>query len=230
MKKIACICLVAALLGASAFAQELKPVTPEFSDYLPLLKASGYELFTYDISSLKDDTYTFVLEIREYVNGELVPPSERRIVNPITNRTMISVFPEDQQEKIKAEGDAYDLEKGIYSLHTKMSIGFVPQAVDSLKQLAFCFDDMKRQGRALHLKPVSAPGSSERYIYETRPFKLEAFQLGEFTPLILLGSFWYDERYGIFRFCGEREFSADLQSETLKLVPHYFVIGVRISK
>ena len=41
MKKIACICLAGALLGASAFAQELKPVTPDYSDYVPLLKAAG---------------------------------------------------------------------------------------------------------------------------------------------------------------------------------------------
>ena len=51
MKKIACICLVAALLGASAFAQEVKPIAPESSDYLPLLQAAGYEVFAYDISS-----------------------------------------------------------------------------------------------------------------------------------------------------------------------------------
>jgi hypothetical protein len=230
MKKITCFCLVGVLLGASAFAQELKPTTPEVSDYIPLLKSAGYEAFTYDISSLKDETYTFTLEVREYVNGELVPAPPQRMVNEIENRMMISDFSEESQERIRAEGLACDPEKGIYKLYTKMSIGFAPAAADSLKQLVLSFDGAMRHGKRLTLKPVFAPGYDGRYIYDIRPFKREAFQTDGFTPLLLMGSYWYDERVKAFRFCGENEFSADLQSETLKLVPHYYVIGVVIKK
>lgn len=229
MKKIACICLVAALLGASAFAQEVKPIAPESSDYLPLLQAAGYEVFAYDISSLKDETYSFTVEIQEYANGELVAPEKRGFTFSFTNRDMLSEFPEDQQEKIKAEGRAYDLEKGIYKLYTKMTLGFIP-ASESEKSVALFFDGSMRYGKKLKLKEANQPGYEGRYMYDVRPVKVEALQLGAFIPLAVVGSYWYDERVGAFRFCGENEFPADLQSETLKLVPHYYVFGVKITK
>ena len=230
MKKIASICLAGTLLGMSAFAQEVKPIAPESSDYLPLLKAAGYEVYAYDISSLKDETYFFSVEIQEYVNGELVVPDEELgFTFSFTNRDMLSNFPEDQQEKIKAEGRAYDVEKGIYRLYTKMTVGFVPTS-ESEKSVALFFDGSMRYGTKLKLKEAAQPGYEGRYMYDVRPVKVEAFQPGTFIPLAVVGSYWFDERVGAFRFCGENEFPADLQSETLKLVPHYFVVGVRITK
>lgn len=227
MKKIACICLVGTLLGVSAFAQELKPVAPELSDYVPLLKAAGYEVFTYDISSLKDETYTFAVEVQEFVNGERVLPATNRAFNlTVTNRTMMSEFTEEQQKTIK---EAYDLEKGIYSLFTKMSVGVVPLG-DSVKQLVLLFDGQMRYGKRLKLKEATAPGYEGRYLYNVRPVKVETLQLGTFIPLVVVGSDWFDERIGAYRFCGENVFPADLQTETLKLVPHYYVMGVTVTK
>lgn len=228
MKKIACICLAGALLGASAFAQELKSIAPESSDYLPLLKAAGYKVFAYDISSLGDKTYSFSVEFQEYVNGELVPEDNDGFTVSFTNRTMLSVFTEEQQEEIKAEGSAYDLEKGIYKLSTKMTVGVIPTSV-SEKYVALFFNGEMRYGKRLKLKEATQPGYEGRYIYDERPVKVEAFQPGAFIPLVVVGSYWFDERVGAYRFCGENVFPADLQSETLKLVPHYYVIGVKIT-
>ncbi|MCL2502285.1 MAG: DUF5041 domain-containing protein, partial [Bacteroidales bacterium] len=68
------------------------------------------------------------------------------------------------------------------------------------------------------------------FSYNTRPFKISEFKEDEFIPLILLGSSWYDERYNVFRFCGEKQIEPDMSSEILKDVPHYYVIGVRFVK
>jgi hypothetical protein len=46
----------------------------------------------------------------------------------------------------------------------------------------------------------------------------------------LFGSSWYDERFNIYRFCGENEINPDMSSEILKDVPHYYVIGVKFNK
>ena len=46
--------LLAGLLAcAHVGAQELKRVEPEFSDFLPLLKLQGYEMYSFDVSSLQ---------------------------------------------------------------------------------------------------------------------------------------------------------------------------------
>lgn len=227
MKKITCLFLVGALLGASAFAQELKPTNPEASDFLPLLKLAGYEAFTFDISSLADETYYFTPEVREYVNGELVSPASNRGMSlAIENRTMLSVFTEEQQ---KAITDAYDPEKGIYKLHTKMSVGVIPLS-DSVKQLALFFDGMMRYAKRIYLKEATAPGYEGRYLYSVKPVKVEELRLGTFIPLALVGASWFDERVGAYRFCVEKVFPADLQSESLKYVPHFFVMGVVVTK
>ena len=55
---------------------------------------------------------------------------------------------------------------------------------------------------------------------------MSEFKENEFIPLILLGSGWFDERFNIFRFCGESEIEPDMSSEILKEVPHHYVLGV----
>ena len=40
-------------------------------------------------------------------------------------------------------------------------------------------------------------------------------------------SAWLDEKPNIIRFCGDKEILADMSSEILKYLPHYYVIGVR---
>ncbi|MBR7026190.1 MAG: DUF5041 domain-containing protein [Bacteroidales bacterium] len=51
-----------------------------------------------------------------------------------------------------------------------------------------------------------------------------------FTPLLLFGSYWYDEQNKVVRFCGENSFPSDMSSPTLKLIPHYYVIGIYVIK
>lgn len=218
------------LIGMSitAHAQELKRTEPVFSDYIPILKDAGYEVFSFDISSLKDDTYNIGFAVREYVMGELVPdPLEGAFA--LTNRDMISGYSKGYQQKIIEEGLAYDVERGVYKLYEKMTIGISPSA-DSLKNVSFSIGKY-RIGRALPLKPMDAPGIvGKQYSYDTRPFKVDTISIGEFVPLVMLGTWWYDEDAQTIRFCGDEELAADMSSGMLKRIPHYYVIGVIVTR
>ena len=55
----------AALIGQ---AQELKTIEPTLNDYLPLLKAQGYMVYSFDTKDFKDIQAEPV--VMEYVNGE----------------------------------------------------------------------------------------------------------------------------------------------------------------
>ena len=232
MKQIKSLMLLLSLAfwGTAAFAQKIHTVEPVFSDYLTVLKEAGFEVFSYDISSLKDTTYNIHFITKEYVNGKVVENGAAdRMSMKLANRIMISDFREDDQKSIMKEGNAVDIEKGIYRLAGKISIGFI-SATDSLKKIRMSVENMGSIGGALKLKPINAPGYEKRYSYSIRPFKLDKINIGGFTPLLLVGSFWYDEKNGIVRFCGEREFPADMSTPTLSLVPHYYVIGIWVDK
>ena len=72
MKRPLIAILTGLLLCMNVNAQELKKATADFSDYISLLKKSGYEIYSFDISSLKDETYLISFMVKEYSNGELV--------------------------------------------------------------------------------------------------------------------------------------------------------------
>lgn len=210
-----------------AKAQDIKRLEPEMSDYIALLNAAGYEVFNFDISSLKDDTYSISFVIHEYNNGELV--SDKSPLVSLPNRSMIAEFPEEYQKEIISEGTAYDLQNGIYKLGKKISIGFFP-AVDSLKRMKLSLEGMGSIERELILKLLEAPGwNRQDYWYHVLPFKTDSIGPDEFVPLVLVGSSWYDERYNVVRFCGEEVLSG-MTSDILQHIPHYYVIGIKVYK
>lgn len=230
MKRFFFILLTGVLFSLHVNAQELKRTQPDISDYIPLLNAAGYEVFTFDLSSLKDDTYNIEFVIREYVDGVLVtgsPESELRYFT--RNRRMLSDFPEEVQKEIIADGHVYDLDKGILSLGKKLSIGFTPSA-DSLKNVSILLENMAELRRALPLKPLTVSPFEGQYSYGSRPFKIGAIELGEFTPLVMYGSYWYDEEAQVVRFCGEDEIAADLSTKMLSKIPHYYLLGITVTK
>ena len=47
---------------------------------------------------------------------------------------------------------------------------------------------------------------------------------------VALASFWFDEKYSVIRFCGAKEIDPDMSTEILKDTPHYYVIGVTLTK
>ena len=230
MRHFIFIILAGVVFSFNANAQALKRTEPDFSDYIPLLNAAGYDVYTFDISSLKDETYNIEFDIREYAKGALVedPLKNERPRFILRNRRMLSDFPEDYWDEIIAEGPIYDLDKGILTLGEKISIGFAPSA-DSLRTLNLMVENIGAVRKLLSLKPQEvSPGKSE-YMYDHFPFSVDEIRLGEFIPLVMFGSYWFDEEAGYFRFCGESELESDMSSKILSLIPHYYVIGIIVT-
>lgn len=230
MKKLNYIFVLLSLcMVTSVSAQSVKPQEATMDDYLPLLQASGYQVYSFDISEFLDDTYHFTFKIKEYVNREEVNSDQRNSVFP--NRRMVAEFPEDSQKRILEKGMADDSEKGVYKLAKKLTIGFMPSKVDSTQSLRINMENMGESGRLLKLKPLKSPDSDKLfYHYESRPFTLEKFEEGKFIPLVFFASYWLDEKFGFFRFCGAMEVSPTLESEYVEETPHFYVIGVEINK
>lgn len=230
MRKLVCLfSLLSLWMTASVSAQSLKKQEATMEDYLPLLQVSGYQVYSFDISEFLDDTYHFSFKIKEYVNREEVQGDGHSSV--FSNRMMIAEFPEESQKSILEEGSAVDPEKGIYSQTKKLTIGFVPSKVDSTRIVRISLDGMGEMRKPLKLKPLKAPKSDKlSYSYESRPFVVDKFEEGKFIPLVFFGSYWLDEKYGFFRFCGALEIGADMGQEYIESTPHYYAIGVEIKK
>lgn len=226
--------LLSALLPLCSFAinaQEIKMIDATPQDYVELLKSKGYVAYPFDISGLKDSTYSFTIIVKEYVDGHETESDRPCIV--LKNRKMVSDFmwrelSTEELEDIKR--NSYDYEKGVYSLAEKIMIGFTPNEVDSVAYARISIENMGSMAVDLKLKPIANPlYKKPLYKYLTRPFKPVTFDKGKFIPLVLYCSFWYDAKHNIVRCCGEKEIDPSMTSEILKDSPHYYVIGVSLS-
>lgn len=213
-------------------AQEIKPLETSIEDYIMLLNASGYEAYSYDITTIKGKTYTLNFEIREYVKDQAEPLSTKSN-GRFRNRTMIQDFMWRElsaEELADIERDAYDVENGVYSLAEKVTIGFMPSKNDSTMTGRISVPGMGASGLSLELKPIQTPQNERKiYSYLTRPFKASTFEPGKFIPLALCCSFWYDEAHKVIRCCGEKVIDPELTANILKDSPHYYIIGVTIN-
>ena len=122
-----------ALVAMAGHGQELKidgqresqikkvAATPE--DFMEHMALCGYEVYTYDISSLRDSVSGFTIVIREYNQQGMI--DEKKLYG-FRTKTMISDFNEKDQQEIYAENDADDMERGIYRLAKTLAVGFSP--------------------------------------------------------------------------------------------------------
>ena len=226
--------LLTALVNVSAEADVLKPVDSTLSDYAALLRAAGYELYSFDISDLIDNQYTITVTVREYEGDSLINDNVSGWPRAFSNRTMLSEFSEEDRNSIKRE-DMYDAEKGIYTAAEKINIGFLPKAdnINGGKNICVLVNlpQMGDTQIQLDLHPIFFSGNpTPIYRYSTRPFATTQWKENEFTPLVLLGSAWYDQKFNVLRFCGESEIAPDLSSDILKDTPHFYVIGATVTK
>lgn len=224
--------IMALALGISCHAQnyEVKPQKANVDDYIRLLKLVNYEVFSFDISSLCDSTRIFEFVLRECECGKV--KSERThmgIFRP--NRIMLSELSEETRQEVIAKGEAYDVEKGIYTVSKKITVNFTPIKNDSLGTAYIDMENAVSMPVFMKLRPVFDPYANKTtYMhYVTRPYNISAFEYDKFIPLVMYGSFWYDEQINGFRFCGE-ELTPDKLSDIEQLSPHYYVIGIKIHK
>ena len=240
MKKIF-LTLIVVLATMCAGAQEIKSVDAKYEDFLPLvatfddykslLQQAGYNMFVYDISSLKDKATHVEFCVKEYENGNLVEVGDshsRSSVFELIRR--ISEFSEDEQKVIMASANADDEENDIFRLATRLKIGFTPVGADMEQCAQFEVAgkvQMALFSKLLSLRDNRVDKSHRKLDYYTRPFIIDGFEKGKFIPLVLYAAPWWDEKYETYRLCGETKIPADMSSDILKHSPHYFVIGVK---
>ena len=205
MKKIFIIsCML--LLAYITFGQQIRSRDFDIDDLMTLLRASGYELFSFDITEMLNERYDIHIIKKEFESGKEIATTNLTR-SPISNKRFLA-------------------ERTI--LLERINFGFYPSGNDSTKFMQIHVPRFITIPRSrFNLRPLP---HSDRFFYQTRPFRIEAFRENEFIPLILIGSGWWDERSNIHRFCTEIEFNPDMSSETLKLMPHYFIVGVRFDR
>ena len=148
-------------------------------------------------------------------------------VSDSASRIIIVIREYDQQGMVgEMKGQGLKMAK-------TLSIGFSPrQSVQSDSMVTVYVRSKHRNGlaRDLVLKPV--PDAPETfYLYEKVPFRVSAIRPNTFIPLVLYGSFWWDSKYKICRFCGEKELTEEniRESDYFKHSPHYYIIGAIFS-
>lgn len=228
MKKIFIVFCVLTL-SCAAFGQQIKNKNVELDDLLTLLGASGYELFSYDISEMLNARYDISFVKKEFAEGKETGSSN---IIATSNKRLLTDYPESsRQEALDGGLVIIDPETKAVTHAEKISFGFLPASNDSTKLLQIDVPGFVTAKNQLKLRGLPIKDSSKKFFsYNTRPFKIGAFKEGEFIPLLLFGSVWYDEKFNIFRFCGEREIDPDMSSEILKDIPHYYIIGVKFLK
>jgi hypothetical protein len=118
-----------------------------------------------------------------------------------------------------------------FPLRERLVIGFAPSSNDSTYVYSFQSVGGGGFNNMLKLQPVFAPEmpTKQAYRYESRPFELVApVETGKVIPLLLFGSYWYEQETGVSRFCGEKVINPDLSSDIIKSIPHFYVLGIRI--
>ncbi|MBE6296205.1 MAG: DUF5041 domain-containing protein [Bacteroidales bacterium] len=232
--------LIVAFATVCGFAQEIKSADTKFEDYqlvatfddyLSLLQQAGYNMFVYDISTLKDKATYVEFCVKEYVNGNLVEVGDSRSRSSVFELIRrLSEFSEDEQKVIMASAIADDEENDIFRLATRLKIGFTPVNMDMGQRVQFEVAGKELMGgarRLLMLRDCRVDKSHRKLDYSTRPFIIDGFEKGKFIPLVLYAAPWWDEKYETYRLCGETKIPADMSSDILKHSPHYFVIGVK---
>ncbi|MDL2265339.1 DUF5041 domain-containing protein [Parabacteroides sp. OttesenSCG-928-G07] len=221
------ICML--LLPYTAFSQQIKSKNIELEDLLTLLNASGYELFSFDITEMLKERYDITLVSKEYDKGGEIASKN---LNLVQNKRLLTDFPESQwQAYIDAGGKFVDSETKTIAHAEKICFGFYPSENDSTVHLQIQIPSLMNARTPITLRGLPMKDSDKKFFsYHTRPFKIGVFEENVFIPLVLYGSMWFDEKYEIFRFCGEREIDSNMSSEILKDVPHYYVFGVVFAK
>lgn len=78
-----------------------------FEDYIPILEAAGYYVYSFDIKSLNDKQYNLIFTCREYQGDSIVRASISPYIRSYENMTLVSEFPEDSRKNITDE-EMYD--------------------------------------------------------------------------------------------------------------------------
>lgn len=230
MKKPATLLCVVALFGPLR-AQDSLRVTPQpiqLEDVVDVLEMNGISIHRFDLRPLLKTHYNVSFYVDEYRHAEKQGRVHSFMFGP--NIMSVTEYPEEQWEDIRRE---YHLapNENEYDLIKIATLVFRVKD-DSLVYISVGSPDAGRMSKRLKLYPVEGETRYVSYMYSSRPFRLDAVANADTVeiPLVFFGSGWYDKRFNVTRFCGEREIDPQLQAEIVKDVPHAYVVGMRLEK
>ncbi len=209
MKKLLTAFLMASCMSV-LFAREPVPdaVTygdPDTSEIFHILRNLGYDCFRLRLPVDSTQSYNVEMILEEYEQRELVDENAVR-------------FSPTYRQILYGESDE-----------------IVIQSYDQVSVI-FDYGTTSEYNRVMFLIPGSMAGGlpitirEECVKYATRPFAVRQMVPGEKIPVALLGAFWHDEKYDIYRFCGRKELDLDIEEDIFDLSPHYFIVYLRLTE
>lgn len=209
-KTITTVFAILCVLSGWAQSADIKTAEPYIKDYIELLNQEGFQIFSFDVSSLNEGNYVITPEVRSYPEGEKYDPFD--MVIHYTNRDMTE------------NGEL------VHALD-RINLSFTPSKNDSIRVMQFHVGNVGNRPFIFILHPIKNEDTGEMEIsYGFRQFKVDKINIGGFTPLLMYGSYWYDKDSHMLRQCGEMDLEPDLSSAILKQIPHYYVIGFNVEK
>lgn len=215
-----------ALAGGVASAQRIEPVDPNVQDIIRTLNANGYEFYSFDLSTFNDKTYEIEVYIQKGDSTGLCTDWELRGAG-WKSRQFLKDIPEEYRQDVTP----IDPETGLIDQISRIGISIAPKT-DSTVIVRINIGQYG-MSRVLKQQPIIWYREGQQIIhrvYGTLPFKIETFEAGKDIPLVLYASYWYDPQANICRQCGEEEIDPDMSTPILKNIPHYYVIGIRLTE
>lgn len=219
-----CICF-AVVANAQEKGRKVIKTEPELSDIYTVLDILHINMYRFDLSAFLTDTYFVNLYIDEYETGK--EPKRKRTIRLGKNIVPLDDVPEEHRESFR-ELKKIPEGKNEWNNITCLS-AYITKPNDSTAMFTIHVPGAMRTSQSAKLRPV---GEHKTYFYNARPFTFKEIEEKDSLniPLLLYGSGWVDERFGMIRFCGEKEIDPDMKAEILSNLPHYYIVGLEMKK
>ena len=227
--KIKLLCIIAMLCSMTAIAQKpaVKEAEISIEDIKTVLEANEIFLYSFDMTEYNEEVYSIIPFVEEYENGVL---NEKSLVRASLGMNKTDVRKFDARADMWRERYGMKRHQNIHTLLNKVGIYLYPVS-DSVTKLTFNVENLGSFGIPINKKKYGKGPQAENHArYSHRPFKLVPQEHAEIIhiPLVMVGTFWYDERKSVYRFCGETEIDPERTNDILKNCPHYFIIGIEL--
>ncbi len=192
--------LVVTIPSLAQFNTQYKDISSR--DLIDALQFAGIDIFKFNVDSLQHN-YDFFITVDEYDSTHGL----RRIDTLLAFQTQYD-RPSDTGERTKAYIDRFR---------------FITKVLNNKYDTIYLHigTDFVSTWRTLQIAPLFA-----RKHYWVR-FRDQQTTIGKSIPLLFYGSEWTETIDGAqtTRFCSRAELDSQLNDPTIKLIPHYFIIG-----